>query len=460
MTQPFAIDPNRVADRIHRAVLAAILLAALLLSACGEVPPAIGSRPNLVVILAEDLAWNQLGYNGATEVPTPAIDRLAEQGVVLTQFYVQPTCTPTRGSLMTGRYPWKNGTEIRPTAWSQHGMLLDERTLAEVVRKAGYATWMVGKWHLGGWNHDHLPLQRGFEHHYGHYGAFVDSFTHLRQRMLDWHRNGTPVLEEGYSTFLLADEAVRLIRSHDGARPFFLYLSFGAVHTPYQAPDDYLARYWHHGERRAHRLAELATLDAAIERVVRALEEQGIDGETLIFFSSDNGGPPNSGSSGPFLGGKGAYHEGGVRVPAIAHWPGRIPSNSTSDEMLHVTDLLPTFAALANASLDGGLPLDGSNIWSTLAEGAPSPRREIAFSGTVLRAGDWKLIEEGASYYDWPAQPLQLYDIVRDPGEKQNLAADHPEIVSDLRARLAVHQTAERQKERSRSAGMQFGGAE
>jgi arylsulfatase A-like enzyme len=425
----------------------ALSLAAGFLPACGDVGPAVGSRPNFVIFLVDDVAWDEVGFNGASEVPTPAIDGIAREGVVLTQFYVQPACTPTRGSLLTGRYAWRTGTEIRPTVWSQHGMLTDERTVAEVLREAGYATWIVGKWHLGGWQHAHLPLQRGFDHHYGFYGALVDSFTHLRREVLDWHRNGTPLLEEGYSTFLLADEASRLILDHEGDRPFFLYVALDAVHSPYQAPDDYVATYWKLGEKRALRLAELACMDAAIGRVLAALEERGIEEQTLVFFSSDNGGPGDDASAGPFRGGKGHYQEGGIRVPAALRWPGRIPAGSSSDEMLHVTDIFPTLAALAGAPLEGGLPLDGSNVWSTLAVDAPSPRREIVFSRDVLRRDDWKLIEEGASYYDWPAQPLQLYDVVRDPGEARNLASDHPEVVADLRVRLAAHRDEARPSE-------------
>ena len=180
-------------------------------------------RPNIVVFLSDDMGWEQVGFNGGEEVPTPNIDRIAREGVKLTQFYVQPVCSPTRACLLTGRYAWKNGMEVRPTAESRHGMLLDERTIAEALREAGYQTWMVGKWHLGEWQRPHLPLQRGFDHHYGHYSALIDSFTHMRGPVLDWHRNGRPVIEEGYSTFLLADEASRLVQRHDGGRPFFLY---------------------------------------------------------------------------------------------------------------------------------------------------------------------------------------------------------------------------------------------
>ena len=187
------------------------------------------TRPNILVFLSDDMGWGQPGFNGGTEVATPNMDRLANEGVKLTQFYVQPVCSPTRASLMTGRYAWKNGMELRTKYAASNGMLLDERTIAEALRDAGYATWMVGKWHLGQWRQEHLPLQRGFDHHYGFYSARVDSFTLDRGPILDWHRNGRPVVERGYSTFLLADEAVQLIERHDGNRSFFLYLAFGAA---------------------------------------------------------------------------------------------------------------------------------------------------------------------------------------------------------------------------------------
>ncbi len=448
------MSPSRVSGaRPPRALLLLLAsAAALLLPACGGSGPPDGP-PNFVVFLSDDVGWGQIGFNGGTTVPTPHIDRIAREGVKLTQFYVQPACTPTRGALLTGRYPWKNGTEIRPTASTQDGMLTDERTLAEALRAAGYATWMVGKWHLGAWRHEHLPLQRGFDHHYGHYGALIDSFTHLRGTTLDWHRNGEPVVEAGYSTFLMADEAARLIREHDGARPFFLYVAFNAAHRPHQAPDDYVARYWKLGEQRALQHAQLECMDVAVGRVLEALDARGIEGRTLVLFLNDNGGLPVGGRNGPYLngpyrGGKGHYHEGGVRVPAALRWPGRVPAGSTSDALLHVTDVFPTFAALAGATLEGGQPLDGMDVWATLADGAPSPREEIVFSRDVLRRGDWKLIEEGARYYDWPAQPLQLYDVVRDPGETENRAARHPEIVDALRARLAAQRGAARPGEK------------
>ena len=422
--------------------LRACLISLVVLAVHAQTPP----RPNIVLFLSDDMGWEQVGFNGGKEVLTPSIDRIANEGVKLTQFYVQPVCSPTRACLMTGRYAWKNGMELRPTAQSRHGMLLDERTIAEALREAGYHTWMVGKWHLGEWQRPHLPLQRGFDHHYGHYSALIDSFTHKRGPVLDWHRNGRPVIEQGYSTFLLAQEASKLIDGYDGRRPIFLYLPFNAVHGPHQAPDEYLSKYTHL-DRKGPQRAQLEAMDIAIGRVLETLERKGVLDETLVMFTNDNGGVPLT-SNGPYRGFKSHYHEGGVRVPAALRWPGRIPAGSISDEILHVVDLFPTFARLAGAKIDSGLPLDGRDAWGAIAAGASSPRDEVVHSLEVIRVADWKLIEEGASYYGWRDQPLQLYNIQDDPYEEANLAATLPDKVAELRERLAYHKQFARQPEK------------
>jgi len=401
------------------------------------------ARPNFVVMLSDDMGWGQPGFQGGTEVPTPHLDRLASEGVDLSQFYVQPVCSPTRACLLTGRYPWKNGMEIRPTAKSAHGMLLDERTVAQALKSAGYRTWMCGKWHLGEWHKEHLPNQRGFDHHYGLYSALIDSFTHERDGVLDWHRNGKPVVEEGYSTYLLADEACRLIREHDGSQPFFLYLPFNAVHGPHQAPDEVLGRY--EGRLGAQR-AQLECMDVAIGRVLQCLEERGLREDTLVFFLNDNGGPRAVGND-PYRDGKSSYHEGGMRVASVMRWPGRIEAGTKVDEPLHVIDMYPTFVNLAGGSLEQPLPVDGSDIWATITSGAATPREEFPYSLQVIRRGDWKYISGEAKYYNWSAEEDQLYNIREDPYEEHNLADGSPEIVKELRERLAFHATQAREPE-------------
>ena len=397
--------------------------------------------PNIVLFLSDDMGWGQPGFNGGEEVATPSIDRIAEEGIRLTQFYVAPVCTATRGALLTGRYSWKNGTGERFNGRTSMGMRVDERTLAEALRDAGYATWLVGKWHLGQWQREHLPLQRGFDHHYGLYGAEIDSFSHHRGRSrdlaLDWHRNGRPVVEAGYSTELLAEEAVQLIERHDPADPFFLYLPFNAVHNPNDAPQEYIDRYSHLANPKQR--AQLAVMDLAIGQVMDALEAKGVLDDTLVMFLNDNGGTSTAGWNAPYRGKKSEYHEGGIRVPAVLRWPGRIAAGSESAALLHAVDLFPTFAGLAGADAGAGLPLDGMDAWAAIADGAASPRDEVVHSLDVIRKGDWKFIEEGIDYYGWTTDEPELYDIATDPYEETNLASSETARVATLRASLAEH---------------------
>lgn len=403
-------------------------------------------RPNIILLLSDDMGWQQVGFTGGKEVATPHIDSIAREGVTLHQFYVQPVCSPTRSCLMTGRYAWKTGMERRPTGNAAQGMKKDERTIAQALADAGYATWMIGKWHLGEWYKEHLPLGRGFQHHYGHYGAAIDSFTHTRSGVLDWHRNGRPVVEEGYSTFLFAQEAERLIANHDGAKPFFLYMPFNAVHGPHMAPPEVLKKYAHLGRYAAQR-AQMECLDIAIGRVLAALKKNGLDENTLVMFTNDNGGPRIANGNGKYTGGKSAYHEGGMRVPAALRWPGKIKPGTSTNEMLHAIDLFPTFCGLAGADAKKGLPLDGQDAWKTISAGAKSPRNEIAHCLTVLRQGDHKLIDKGSTYYNWPEQPLQLYNISKDPEEKNNIAGTEPKLVAQLRDRLKWYKQFAREEE-------------
>ena len=445
-----AARPRRL--RRHAATLPSFIALAIATatSVPGSVPGQLAIQtddgtdtpPNILVFLSDDMGWGQPGFNGGTEVATPHMDRIADEGVKLTQFYVQPVCTPTRGSLLTGRYDWKNGTETRVGLRSSHGMPTDERTIAEALGDAGYATWVVGKWHLGQWQQEHLPLQRGFDHHYGHYSGEINSFTLHRGRnhrgILDWHRNGRPVVETGYSTFLLADEAVALIERHDGGSPFFLYLPFNAVHNPNDAPQEYIDLYSDSSD--PEQRGQLKAMDDAIGQVLNALDDKGVLDDTLIMFLNDNGGTESAGWNAPYRGKKSDYYEGAMRVPAVIRWPGEITAGSESDALLHVVDLFPTFAGLAGADTTGDLPLDGLDAWEAIAEGAASPRTEVVYSLDVIRVGDWKLIEEGIDYYGWTTDAPELYDIAEDPYETTNLAATETAKLTELRARLAYHE--------------------
>ena len=412
------------------------------------------TRPNILVFVSDDMGWGQPGFNGGTEVETPNMDRLADEGVKLTQFYVQPVCAPTRASLLTGRYAWKTGMAGNPDDRKDDGLLLDERTIAEALRDSSYATWLVGKWHAGHWGSERLPLQRGFDHHYGFYDGFIDSYKLVRpwrgwHEILDWHRNGRPVVESGYSTFLLAEEASQLIERHDGSRPFFLYVAFNAPHDPYQAPPEYIAQFSHLPydlETRKQR-AMVKAMDDAIGQVMDALERRGVLEETLVMFLNDNGGESEAGGNSPYRGLKRSYLEGGIRVPAVMRWPSRITAGSASDALMHVADLFPTFAGLAGADTGGGLPLDGLDVWEAIANGAESPREEVVHSLDVIRVGDWKLLEEDGEFANGKSSPLQLYNIAEDPYETTNLASSETARVAELRERLVYHRPFARDAE-------------
>ena len=414
-------------------------------------------RPHIVLLLADDLGWKDVGYHGS-EIRTPNIDALAAAGARLEQFYVQPVCSPTRSSLMTGRYPIRQGLQvgvIRP--WARYGLPLEERTLAQALKGAGYRTAITGKWHLGLHERTFLPTRRGFDHQYGHYCGALDYFTHRRDGGLDWHRDDRALEVEGYTTQLIAREAVRLIEEHEPSKPLFLYVAFNAPHTPLQAPQEYIRRYRHIKKVRRRKFAAMVTcLDDGIGQIVGALEKRKMIQKTLIFFASDNGGPSGRGGAdnGTLRGRKGTLYEGGVRVPAVVVWPGKLKAGSVIKEPLHIVDLYPTFLKLAGASLAQPLPLDGRDAWPTIAEGVPSPHDEILHNlepgRAALRRGDWKLIVRGEGVFakgspgngaPTPAR-IELYNIAEDPSEKIDLAARHPDRVKELRARLDRHAAA------------------
>jgi len=420
-------------------------------------------RPNIVFILADDLGRNDVGFMGGKEIRTPHLDKLAAAGAVLDAFYVQPVCSPTRAALMTGRYAARTGvyTVVRPQAtW---GLPLAERTLADALRAAGYETAIVGKWHLGEFEEKYRPTRRGFDHQYGHWFGMIDYFTHVRENMPDWHRDDQPCNDAGYSTHLIAQEACRRIREKQTGKPLFLYLPFNAVHGPFQVPDSYLKPYGHlTGVRRTY-AGMVSAMDEAVGQLVAALEENRLKQDTLIVFSSDNGGPSPGRitDNGPLRAGKGTIYEGGIRVCAFASWPGRIPAG-TVKEPIHIVDWYPTLVKLAGGSLEQQRPLDGLDIWPVLTQGAKSPHDAILNCGTqpsrvAIRMGDWKLLlnaggadgEGGGSRAAGTKArgkgkaraadgTVELYNLAADIGEKNNLAAEHPDKVKELRARLEL----------------------
>ena len=404
------------------------------------------SKPNIVFILADDLGFMDVGYHGGS-IKTPNIDKLASEGTRLEQFYVQPVCSPTRSSLMTGRYPMRYGLQVgvvRP--WADYGLPLEERTLAQALKEAGYTTAICGKWHLGHLNSKYLPTSRGFDHQYGHYNGALDYFTHIRDGGLDWHRDDQPLREEGYTTKLIADESIRLIEQHDVSRPLFLYVPFNAVHSPYQALQPYIDMYKHIKAKRKRIYAAMTTyMDKAVGRIVSAVDKRGMTRNTLIIFCSDNGGVRGVADNGLLRGHKALLYEGGIRVPAIAVWPGVLKAGAIVNEPLHIVDMYPTLLRLAGASLNQALPLDGKDAWPTIAEGKSSPHKEILFNVTpangAIRCGDWKLVHNGnigANNTGVRAEQniFELFNLAEDPYEKNDLSNKYPKKLAELKRRL------------------------
>lgn len=404
-------------------------------------------QPNIIYFLVDDLGRADCGFMGGSEIRTPRIDKLAAEGATLDAFYVQPVCSPTRAALLTGRYPMRYGLQVGVVKpWAQYGLPLDERTIADDLQAAGYVTGVFGKWHLGHFAPEYLPTRRGFTHQYGHYNGALDYFSHKREGGFDWHQDDRVNHDEGYSTTLIGQRAAEFVAANAGKKPFFLYVPFNAVHSPYQPPKDGVDAYPNlEGDRRNY-AAMLTATDDAIGAVVDAVDKAGVRDNTLFIFSSDNGGPAPGRitDNGDYRGGKGGLYEGGVRVAAFATWDGHIAAGATVLEPIHIVDWRPTLQKLCNASPTGDLTMDGLDVWPTLAAAAPSPHDAILLNATpqvgAVRVGDWKLIvrREGdrKSSKRRREKSVELFDLQRDPFEKTDLASEQPERVQQLRTIL------------------------
>jgi arylsulfatase A-like enzyme len=426
----------------------------------GQVP-ATESKPNIVFFLIDDLGYADCGFNGGKDIQTPVIDQLAREGTILDSLYVQPVCSPTRAALMTGRYATRTGvyTIVRPHAtW---GLPLAERTLATALKDAGYETAITGKWHLGEFDRAYLPTSRGFDHQYGHYFGMIDYFTHTRGDSHDWYRDDRQLKEEGYSTHLIAREACRLIESRQQEKPLFLYVPFNGIHSPHQVPNEYLKPYGALKGTRQQLAGMLAAVDEAIGQIVAALEKAGIRDNTLVIFSTDNGGPPGT-DNGPLRARKGTIYEGGVRGCGFINWPGRVAAGTHVKEMMHTVDWYPTLVKLAGGSLEQQTPLDGHDVWPMLTQGAKTPHDAILSvrspEHAAVRMGDWKLImnpseadaEEAPAENAKPkakgkrkaatkagSETYALYNLATDIGERNDLASTEPERLAAMKVKLA-----------------------
>lgn len=419
----------------------------LLLFVLAALPAA--AQPNIVLILADDLGWRDVGFHGA-EWKTPHIDRIASEGVDVDRFYAAPICSPTRAGLLTGRYPLRSGIQrITVKSWGTRHLALDEVLIPQALAGAGYETRaMVGKWHLGWTRRAHHPMSRGFTSFYGLGGGAVDYFEHKTLGGLDWHRGWEISHDEGYATTLLGQEAVRVIDQAES--PFFLYVAFNAVHTPNDVLPEYWDRFAHiPDEKRRAKAAMTASLDDEVGRILDALDRKNVADDTLVWFFSDNGGAVPSGSVNlPLRDGKWAVYEGGIRTVSALRWPNGVPGGRKLTEPVSYIDVFPTLLAAAGVDSHDGPPFDGENVLDVI-QGERTrddwvfhsyfQGQRIPTAGHERNAvidGKWKLVRLGPNLreVDDPhaGATLELYDVEADPYEERDLAAQHPEIVRRL----------------------------
>lgn len=411
-----------------------------------------GKRPNIVVLITDDMGYADLGYHGNEDFPTPNIDALAASGVRFTDGYVSGLyCSPTRAGFLTGRYQQRFGHEWNPAGGPGLGLPTSEATIADRLKAAGYATGLVGKWHQGT-DADHHPRKRGFDEFFGFLGG---AHTYFAEKTENIYRGTEVVREEAYLTDAFAREAVAFIdRRKDKPEPFFLEVAFNAVHTPMDATDDRLAKFSAISDptRRTY-AAMLTALDEAVGAIVEKLRASGLEDDTLIAYFNDNGGPTmlgttqNGSRNDPFRGSKRTSLEGGVRVPFLLSWKGKLPAGAAYRKPVIQLDVLPTALAAAGVEAKPEWKLDGVDLLPFLTGANPGSPHEALFwrmgSQAAVRKGDWKLVRYDSTL-DQPGArsnaakvevtPFRLYNLARDPGEARDLSAEDPEKVKELLA--------------------------
>ncbi|XP_070706474.1 arylsulfatase B [Pempheris klunzingeri] len=483
------------------------LIVAVLLGGFPVVPAA--QLPHIVFVLADDFGWYDVGYH-SSEIRTPNLDQLSAEGVRLENYYVQPLCTPSRNQLMTGRYQIHTGMQHQ-IIWpcQPYCVPLGEKMLPQLMREAGYATHMVGKWHLGMYKKDCLPTRRGFDTYFGYLTGSEDYYTHTRcspiaalnltRCALDL-RDGEEVAtgyKGVYSTELLSQRAVSIIGKHDSNKPLFLYVALQAVHAPLQVPERYVAPYSFIKDHPRRTYAGMVSaMDEAVGNITVALQQGGLWNNTVLVFSTDNGGQTlRGGSNWPLRGRKWSLWEGGIRGVGFVASPLLKRSGTVSHELIHISDWLPTLVGLAGGSTNGTKPLDGFNVWNTISKGLASPRLELlhnidplyndiapcpgmkhqltlaqvlgggsrtnsGFNVSIhaaIRSSNWKLLTGYPGCAVWfprpghnsserrpsevdPLKPAMLFDIEKDPEERNEVSAQFPAVVEYLLSRLRHHQ--------------------
>jgi len=402
------------------------------------------SKPNVVLIMADDLGYGDLSCYGSTRCDTPQLDRLAARGMRFTDFHSSGTvCSPTRAGLLTGRYQQRAGIDgvvyANPKKNRHHGLQKNEITLAQSMQAAGYRTGMFGKWHLG-YQRQYNPTLRGFQQFVGYVSGNVDYFAHLDGTgVFDWWHNARLNREEeGYVTHLITKHAVDFIRQQK-QEPFFVYIAHEAVHYPYQGPDDKPMRKEGGGDIKSAKRKDIANayremnteMDRGIGEIVSVLDELNLTEKTLIFFLSDNGAN-REGSNGKLRGFKGGVWEGGHRVPAIACWPGHVPAGSVCDETTISIDVMPTILELAQATVPADHRLDGKSLLPLLVEQQKIKPRLFFWDyigRSAVRQGPWKLVLNQN-----PKSPVELFHLEEDLSESHNLAKKQPQRVQEMQA--------------------------
>lgn len=407
--------------------------------AAGETEGSGGRRPNVIVIVADDLGYADLGCQGAKDIRTPNIDSLAANGIRFTDGYVScPVCSPTRAGLTTGRYQQRFGHEFNPgppaEAQGNFGLPLTEKTFAGYMKDAGYVTGMVGKWHLG-YKPEYLPTARGFDEFFGFPGgshSYVDAKADTFNAIL---RGTTPVDEKEYLTDAFTREAAAFIQRH-ATEPFFLYLTYNAIHGPMQSTDRYTQPYASIADPKRRTMAGmLAAMDHGVGTVLKVLRENRIDDNTLIFFISDNGGPTavNASRNDPFSGYKGQVLEGGIRVPFIVQWKKALPAGKVYGQPVIALDILPTAVAAAGGRVPADRKLDGVNLLPYLTGEKDSPPHEALYwrlgTQSAVRRGDHKLVI-------MPDEKPKLFNLARDAAEQHDLVGEKPELAKQLESAL------------------------
>jgi arylsulfatase A-like enzyme len=421
-------------------------------------------RPNVVLILADDLGYGDLGCQGCRDIKTPNIDRLAAQGVRFRNFYANgPECSPTRAALLTGRYQQRVGglecaigignvgrydDAIRLQKKHDLGLPVEEIALPKLLKDAGYMTAICGKWHLG-YEEKFSPNRHGFDHAFYCLGGGIDYFHHVEepnQSQPVLRLNGKPLRRRGYFTDLVAEEAVQFIQANKD-KPFFLYAAFTAPHAPFQGPNDGRSKplpadspLWQQGKAPPKVYAAMVErLDEAVGKIVDELENQKLGARTLVIFTSDNGGTASARPT-PFSGIKGSTFEGGIRVPCVVRWPGVLPEKTATDQVAITMDLSASIARAAGAKPPKDRPFDGIDVLERLEKRLPLPERALFWRA---RRGErtWWAVREGSLKYvarrDGERKAEYLFDLTDDPGEKNNLLARRGDNAARLKQLLA-----------------------